>query len=404
MLILAAHDPVDHVLPHAFFRLLPTNLNFGQDSIPLLGFPLSREFYFTNQLLMTLVAAGLCLLIFPRLARAYASDGPEPPRPRGVIMNLFEALMQFIRDEVARPVLKHRTDRFMPFLWTLFFFILFCNLLGLVPLADIIQLLTLGKVRHVGGTATGNIAITGGLALCAFLMIHVSAVREVYSALLAGTYGQHHQDEHDEHGEPAREAHGRGVGMRPVAAALYALPLYVWNFAPHVFAKHGPRPKPPVTLRPLMVPIAIVIVGVVIGLFFNLFVPGPGLRVGLWTGGIIGFMVGAFCLPGLHWTDLIDLAMWAFLLVLEAIGAVIKPFALMIRLFANMIAGHIVLASILLLIFTAKTVMMGYTVGAISALGCVAISCLELFVAFLQAYIFVFLSTLFLGMSVAPEH
>ena len=112
----------------------------------------------------------------------------------------------------------------------------------------------------------------------------------------------------------------------------------------------------------------------------------------------------AFCLPGLHWTDVVDLAMWTFLLVLETIGAVIKPFALMIRLFANMVAGHIVLASILLLIFASKSVVMGYTVGAISVVGCLAISCLELFVAFLQAYIFVFLSTLFLGMSVAPEH
>nr|HPM25446.1 F0F1 ATP synthase subunit A [Phycisphaerae bacterium] len=105
-----------------------------------------------------------------------------------------------------------------------------------------------------------------------------------------------------------------------------------------------------------------------------------------------------------HWTDFVDLVMWAFLLLLEIIGAIIKPFALMIRLFANMIAGHIVLASILLLIFTTKSVIMGYTVGAMSTLGCLAINCLELFVAFLQAYIFVFLSTLFLGMSVAPEH
>ncbi len=347
MLLLAAHDPVDHVLPHAFFRLLPTNLNFGLESIPLLGFPLSSEFYFTNQLLMTLIAAGLCLLIFPRLARAYGAQAATPPAPRGVFMNLFESLLQFIREEVARPVLKHRTDRFMPFLWTLFFFILFCNLLGMVPLAEILQLVSGGKLRHVGGTATGNIAITGGLALCAFFLIHVSGVREVYHGLLTGTYGHHdaHADVPGEHGADA------ATGVSPGRAALLALPLYVWNFAPHVF-------KP-------------------------------------------GANAGALAKVSLHAADVV---MWLVLFVLELIGAAIKPFALMIRLFANMVAGHIVLASILMLIFGAQTIAMGYTVGAISALGCLAISCLELLVAFLQAYIFVFLTTLFISMAVAPEH
>ena len=88
------------------------------------------------------------------------------------------------------------------------------------------------------------------------------------------------------------------------------------------------------------------------------------------------------------------------LLALEMIGALVKPFALMIRLFANMIAGHIVLASILLLIFAAGNWLVGIT----SALGCVALSALELFVAFLRTYIFVFLTTLFIGAAVEPEH
>jgi F-type H+-transporting ATPase subunit a len=358
-MILAAHDPVDHVLPHVFFRLWPSNLNFGQSEIPLLGFPLSKEFYFTNQLLMTLVAALLCLLIFPRLARAYAKAGAEPQAPRGLMMNLLEALLQFIREEVARPVLKHRTDRFMPFLWTLFFFILFCNLLGMIPLADIIRLISGGRLEGVGGTATGNIAITGGLALCAFITIHASGVVEVFHGLRDGTFGHHHGDEHAgsesgaehgaAHGAPGHEAHGAGMGAGP--AALLALPLYIWNFAPHVF-------KPPPGTKPVAATIL----------------------------------------------NIVDFPMWVFLLALELIGAVIKPFALMIRLFANMIAGHIVLASILFLIFATKSVVMGYTVGAISSLGCVALNCLELFVAFLQAYIFVFLTTLFISMAVAPEH
>jgi F-type H+-transporting ATPase subunit a len=350
VLILAAHDPVDHVLPHTFFQLAPTNLNLGLEEIPLLGFPLSDTFNFTNHLLMTLVAAVLCLLIFPRLARSYAGGGAEPAAPRGLFVNFFEALLQFIREEVAKPVLHHRTDRFMPFLWTLFFFILFCNLLGMVPLAETIQVLTGGQVRHVGGTATGNLAITGGLAICAFLMIHASGVREVYHGLVTGTYGHHDHDEADDaHAEAAH--HAAGERKPPAVAALLAFPLYVWNFAPHVFK------------------------------------PGPDVR------GIAALL--------LH---VVDAIMWFVLLVLELIGAVIKPFALMIRLFANMVAGHIVLASILFLIFTANTVLMGYTVGAISVVGCVAIGCLELFVAFLQAYIFVFLTTLFISMAVAPEH
>jgi F0F1-type ATP synthase membrane subunit a len=398
VLTLAAHDPVEHVLPHSFVRLLPFNLNFGLREIPLLGFPLSSEFNFTNHLLMTLVAAFLCLLIFPHLARAYARGREQPGRPRGLFMNLFEALLQFIRQEVARPVLRHRTDRFMPFLWTLFFFILFCNLLGMVPLAEIVQLLTGGRLKHVGGTATGNLAITGGLALCAFLMFHVSGVREVYHGLLAGSHHQHgeHADEHD--------TSSHGDQMTPNRAAFYALPLYVWSFAPHVFAKHGPRARPGPVTRLTMVVLFAVLVAVEHGLFFRL-IGGSATagKIGLGFGLVMGLMAG-LCGGGLRWTDLADVVMWAFLLLLELIGAIIKPFALMIRLFANMVAGHIVLASILALIFAAHTVAMGYTIGLASTVGCLAISCLELLVAFLQAYIFVFLSTLFLSMSVAPEH
>ncbi|MCP4593187.1 MAG: F0F1 ATP synthase subunit A [bacterium] len=341
MLILAAHDPADHVLPHRLFKLFDTNVNewwiFKRDVIPLLNIDFGpHEFYFTNHLLMTLVAAGLCLLIFPWVARSYARGGSTPAAPRG-IANFFEAILQFIREDVARPVLAQRTDAFMPFLWTLFFFILFCNLLGMVPLGSIIYLAT-GK-EHIGGTATGNLAVTGGLALCSFFAIHVSGVRAVYFGLRAGTYGHH------DHGE--EDHHGHAEGASAPHAAVAALPLYVWNFAPHVFQ--------------------------------------PGSDAGV---------ISKILLTPL------DLVMWAFLLVLEFIGAAIKPFALMIRLFANMIAGHMVLASIMMLIFVAGK----YSVGVASALGCMAISCLELFVAFLQAYIFVFLSALFIGAAVEPEH
>lgn len=345
MLILAAHDPADHVLPHRFFELLPFNFQpFGWDKIPLLNIDFGpRVLYFTNHLLMTLVAAGLCLLIFPRVARLYRQTAAKPQPPRG-LTNLLESMLQFVREDVARPVLGHRTDAFMPFLWTLFFFILFCNLLGMVPLDSIVYLVSGGTLKHVGGTATGNLAVTGGLAICSFFAIHVSGVRAVYHGLIQGAYGHHGRAE-DAGGHHPHGAHGPRMGAGQ--AALAAFPLYIWNFAPHVF-----RPAP--------------------------------------DAGVISRLL----------LTLLDFFMWLFLLALEFIGAVIKPFALMIRLFANMIAGHIVIASILLLIF----VIGKYAVGVASAVGCLAISCLELFVAFLQAYIFVFLTTLFIGSAVEPEH
>ena len=76
-------------------------------------------------------------------------------------------MMQFIRNDAARPVLADKTDRFLPFLWTVFFYILICNLLGMIPLDSIIYLISGGSLKHIGGTATGNIMITAGLALCA---------------------------------------------------------------------------------------------------------------------------------------------------------------------------------------------------------------------------------------------
>jgi len=405
VLLLAAHDPAAHVLPHAFFKLLPFNFNLGAEKIPLLNFPLpTGAFYFTNHLLMTLVAAALCLLIFPRVARAYANIGGEPRAPRG-FANLFEALLQFIREEVARPVLKHRTDQFIPFLWTLFFFILFCNLLGMVPLGSIVYLLSGRTIQHVGGTATGNLAITGGLAICAFFMIHLAGIREVYRGLIAGTHG-HHEPEGaaGTHGETS-EVGPHAEALSPGRAGFWAFPLYVWSFAPHVFAKPGPRPKPSAPVRVAMVVVFTVLVALELRGIFTLLGSGAPLAgvIGQWFGAVLG-LTAALCAGGLHWTDLLDAVMWAFIWLLELIGAIIKPFALMIRLFANMIAGHIVLASILALIFAGSSVAMGYTVGVISTLGCVALSFLELFVAGLQAYIFVFLTTLFISMSVEPEH
>ncbi|MCC7351896.1 MAG: F0F1 ATP synthase subunit A [Phycisphaerales bacterium] len=370
--LIAAADPLEHVLPHSL------HWNIGP-------FPM------TNQMLMALVTAVLMLLVFPLLFRRAYSDAPKGSR------NFFESILEFLRVEVFRPALKEHTDRFVPFLWTLFFFILFSNLLGQIPFDEIITLIT-GKPSHLGGTATGTPITTGALAACAFIFIHINGIIQVAQSLIHGTYGHHahheehtsngrppheaahdlehvrgdalpadvpqefkalgdpthhyHDDEHLRHGgrEPLRHAddHGaHGKGMNPAAAALLAIPLYFWNFAPHPFK------------------------------------PQPGQSKIMWA-------------P--------DVLIWLLLLVLELIGAIIKPFALMIRLFANMIAGHIVLAALILLIPVTASVAAQIGIGAPVTILSLLIRMLEVFVAFLQAYIFVFLVTLFIASAVAPEH
>jgi hypothetical protein len=176
---------------------------------------------------------------------------------------------------------------------------------------------------------------------------------DVPADLRALTDPTHHYAD-DEH----LGAHPARTGQVPVHAAAHkvpaniawiaAVPLYLWNFAPHPFR------------------------------------PAPGAS-----------KLGWFA----------DVPMWAFLLILELFGALIKPFALMMRLFANMIAGHIVLASLVLLIPPlAEGFVKQLGIGAPVTLLSLLIRFLELFVAFLQAYIFTFLATLFIASAIAPEH
>ena len=279
---LAAADPMQHVLPHSLFHLGPFN--------------------FTNHMLMLLIASAVMLLVFPRLARNY------PLVPTGV-RNLFEALMQFIRKEVAYPSLHEHTDRFMPFLWTLFFFILINNLLGMMPL-DSLSVLILGK-SHLFGTATAGLSVTAGLASFSFALWNIMGYLEHYQRHLR-------------------------AGMSFGGAATKGLWTYLASFVPHI-------PGP---------------IGVV------LFVPLLGLELAL---------------------------------------SFVKPFALAIRLFANMMAGHVVLASLLILIPALRNLPdLGIAVPTI--VGCAALGCLELFVAFLQAYIFTFLTCMFIGAALNPEH
>src|SRR5438105_1490627 len=145
--LLAAADPLEHVVPHFVFDIGGLKVN--------------------NQMVMAVVAAVIMLLIFPVLfGKAYSETGAVPTGSR----NFFEAILEFLRVEVFRPALKEHTDRFVPFLWTLFFFILFCNLLGQLPIGELLFAIT-GNERfeHFSGTATGSLATTIVLAASAFV-------------------------------------------------------------------------------------------------------------------------------------------------------------------------------------------------------------------------------------------
>ena len=370
-LLLAAEDPLDDVLPHTFFNFLGLHV--------------------TNQMIMVLVAAILMLLIFPRLFSRADSSPPTGAK------NFFESILEFLRVEVFRPALKEHTDQFLPFLWTLFFFILFCNVLGCIPFATIFELLSGGHVHHLGGAATGGISTTVALALAAFFFIHAQGIDTIARALMNGTYGKHH-DTHGGDGKPGHEpaidleharsealaadvpANFRAIGdpthhyqddshashlsgshedaavhgvtselekMTPLKAILFAFPYYLWNFAPHPF-----RPK-------------------------------EGESKTMW---------------------LADIPIFSGLLVLELFGALVKPFALAMRLFANMVAGHVLLAVLISLIVAIPALATQLTVGIPIGILDLGVQLLEVFVAFLQAYIFTFLTTLFLASAVAPEH
>ena len=268
--ILAAADPLDHVVG---WRLVEGEI-FG--------------IAFTNQIFMLLVSMVLLLIFIPIAAK-------KPGLVPSGFRNFIEALMQLIREQVARPVLGKHTDTFIPYLWTFFFTILTANLLGMVPLGAIVAGAAGfdAKLQHWGGTATGNLSITAGLAICGFFLIHMA-------------------------------------GMKTQGAGTY------WK---NYFFGHAP-----IALAPLMVP-------------------------------------------------------------LEIVSALVKPFALAVRLFANMVAGHIVLA--VLISFALIGPQLGgayWGVTVASVIGGAVFSILEVFVAVLQAYIFTFLLTLFVGAAVHSDH
>ena len=136
VLTLGFSDVLEHVLPYRYFGI-PVNI---------LGWHLM--FWFTNYTVMMLIASIGMLIIFPKFFGKVYTDAPTGWK------NVFEYMLEFMREDVLRPVLKDHTDEFLPFLWTLFFFIMFCNFLGLLPLAQVIGLATGGHLQHMGGSPT----------------------------------------------------------------------------------------------------------------------------------------------------------------------------------------------------------------------------------------------------------
>jgi F-type H+-transporting ATPase subunit a len=232
----------------------------------------------TKFMVIELLAAMLICVFFIGLAKAIKGGA----LPRGRFRHILEAMLLYFRDSVARPCIGgHDADRFVPFLWTIFFFVLGLNLFGMIPWM---------------GSPTGSLAVTGALALTTFIVVIGAGMQKL------GTWGM------------------------------------IKSLVPHMD---------------------------------------------------MAFSIKVFMVP--------------FIFCIEVFGLLVKHCVLAVRLLANMMAGHVVLAVILAFIAASAQSMLWYVVTPTSVFGATALSMLELFVAFLQAYIFTFLAALFIGMAVHPH-
>ena len=142
---------------------------------------------FSMHMVTLMVAAVLTMWLMMIVAKAFEksaqAEGSDRYIPKGRFAQTIEAMSVTLRDQMIKPQLGDKTDKFLPYLLTLFFFILVNNLLGLVPLLDlqhIIGGIGWGDTHFavVGGTATGNLAVTAGLATIAFFIIQINGIRE----------------------------------------------------------------------------------------------------------------------------------------------------------------------------------------------------------------------------------
>lgn len=300
-LLLASADPASHVVPHRLHEEPLFSVNVGGGDIPALTISDGvYSFFITNHLMMTGVVAVILILTFWFVSRRVRVQGKglQAYQTRGRVAQLFETMCSFIRDEVVRPNLHELTDKYIYYIWTIFFFVLFANVLGLVPIGSIMYLIT-GNAHdlHYGGTATGNLSLNVVLALGSFIAILFIGIRET--------------------GFKTFMAHFNPIGWDDPKMLVIGIPMYL----------------------------------------------------------------------------------------LEWVGLIIKCFVLAMRLFGTMMAGHLVIAAFIGLIFMALEVSQGLAFGVQLAVigGGIVMTLLELFICFLQAFIFTFLTVLFISM-VATHH
>lgn len=254
----------------------------------------------TIMLVLSGLVATVALIAAAKRIKTGTARSIADYRTEGIWANMVESTCVYLRNEVFRPVLGKDTDLFTPLLWTLFWFILVCNLFGLVPLKDLTGgLFGLNHKHGYGGTATQSIFVTGALALVAFALINFTA--------------------------------------------LYRDPL---GYIRHLTA-------------------------------------------------------------GAPWY------LWFLIVPIEILGVFVKPFALAMRLFANMTGGHVVVAVMLMFIKMMVDATWGHGTG-MTALGLggsllpfvamIGIYFLEIVVAVIQAFVFTFLTCLFLGQLIHHEH
>ncbi len=233
------------------------------------------DFSLTRNVVQMIIGLVILVWVMTSVAKKYGKGEGVISAPRGK-QNLIEVLVTFVRDEVAKPNLGHKVNKYLPYLLTVFFFILIANLIGLIP-----------------GTAnvSGNIAFTAVLGVISFVVI------------------------------------------------LFSTNSHYWG---HIF-------NPP---------------GVPLGVKF-------------------------------------------ILVPVEFLSVFIKPFALIIRLFANMVAGHIIIICLISMIFIFAEKMAvgaGWGVSPVSLAFTIFIYFIEVLVAFLQAFIFTMLTAVFIGQAFEGEH
>jgi F-type H+-transporting ATPase subunit a len=274
---------------------------------PLISLPkvFGVDMSVTKHVFMLWVVAAIVLLVVTVTVRRYLRQDRLVPTG---FMGALEFIVEYIRDEIVAPAVGRKwVDAWTPLIVTFFLFILTCNLMGLIPVFEVVALVDrlvvhsapesfLARLVHGGTTITGNFNVTAGLATVSFFAIIVAGSR----------------------------AHG--------------------------FIKHWKN----------MVP------------------------------------------PGIN-----PVITWLLLIPIETLGMFVRPFALTMRLAANMTGGHIAILAILSFVFIFAQQFgagAGMGVGIFSLVTAVAISVLEVIVVFVQAYVFTLLTAVFIGMAIHAHH